>query len=99
MSTPRSSRAFARLLLVVSLGLTATAQAHGPRHASALIEPVPQSTATECRGTGDAIAYTPGPRSSAVPSASCRTPGETASVSPAAQGLMAYGPHGSAFLK
>lgn len=99
MSTPRTSRAFARLLFAVSFGLTATAQAHGPRHASALIEPVPQSTATECRDTGGEIGYTPGPRSSAAPHASCRTPGETAAISPTAQGLMAYGPRGNTFLK
>lgn len=98
MYTLRTPRAFARLLFVVSVGLSATAQAHGPRHASAFIETVPQSTAP-CRQIDAGIAYTPGPRSTVVPRVICRDPAETAVLSPAAQGLMAYGPRGTLFRK
>nr|ART35494.1 A378 [uncultured bacterium] len=87
-----------RLLLVISVGLSAAAQAHGPRHPSAFIEKVPPSTA-QCRKTEAGIALTPGPRSTVVPRVICRDPAETAVRSTAAQCLMAYGPHGTLFHK
>ena len=98
MSTFRTSRALARLLFAVSLGVSQQAQAHGPRHASAEIEAVPKSTA-QCRKTEAGIAYMPGPRSTVVPRVVCRDPAETAVRSPAAQGLMTYGPRNTLFRK
>lgn len=99
MFTIRKSRAFARLLFVVSIGLSAQAQAHGPRHAAAFIETVPQNTALECRKTEGGIAYTPGPRGTLVPRVICSDPSAAAVKSPAAQGLFIYGPRNTLFLK
>lgn len=90
-------RAFACVVLVLSIGLSATAQARGPRDAFGFGEPVPVNAALKCHPVARGIAYIPGPRGGLVPRLDCRDPNASAVRSPAAQGLVPYGPRGTLF--
>jgi hypothetical protein len=97
MFAPSTSRALARLLFAVAFGLSLQAQAHGPRDTSAFIKSVPQATARDCRKVRSDVVYTPGPRPTLLPRVDCRDPSAAAASSPAAQGLMAYGPRNNLY--